>query len=72
MNYTDREDFRRKVLEQIKNEDKGFLYFIIPGKNTLKLTSYVSMQNDLFFLIGATNMYLRSIKNIQGPKIILI
>lgn len=68
MDYTNREDFKRKMLEYIKSEDKDWHYYIIPEKYTLKLTSYTSMKNDLHFLIGATNKLIEIHEKYPRPE----
>jgi hypothetical protein len=68
MNYTDREDFKKQMLEYIKNENKEWLYFIIPEDYTLKLTSYASMKNDLYFLKEATKKLIEIHKKYPRPE----
>jgi hypothetical protein len=69
MEYNDRDEFVKKTLEFIKNEDKESLYFIIPQEYTIKFTSYASMKNDLFFLIDATNKLIEIHTDFPTPEV---
>jgi hypothetical protein len=69
MNYNDRDDFKSKVSEKIKNDDKDHIYFAVPSEYTIKLTSYASMKNDLHFLTDATKKLIGIHQRYPTPEV---
>lgn len=54
MEYSNRDDLIKKYIEYIKQDSPDFYNYIIPEQYTLKLTSYISIQDDLIFAVNAT------------------